>query len=179
MIEQDVLHATQTMPGRRAITVTVQISMARGNFWNHFLVVATVVLCCDEQWTVTSVSPVLFVFGMDHRAKNGSWDLILPTSPELPSNHCYFVYCVLWTTTNIYAFIQHTHGLTLLQANRHTQTQTHTSTKIGAEGENKTHANKEIWMFLTILSIFWIYICRINIKIMCTVKNSELSDLYI
>lgn len=145
--------------GRRAITVTAWISMSRGDFWNHFLVVATVgVLCCvvlrcdDQQWTITYFSPVLFVFGMDHRAKNGSWDLILPTSPELPSNHCYSVYCVLWTTTNIYAFIQHTHGLTLLQANRHTRTQTHTSAKIGREGKDKTLANKEMWLFLSVFN---------------------------
>lgn len=79
--------------------------------------------------------PVLLVFGMDHRAKNGSWDLILPTikSPELLSNCRYSVYCVLWTTANIYAFIQHTHGLTLLQANTHTRTKTHTSAETGTE----------------------------------------------
>lgn len=146
----------QTKPGRRAITVTVWISMARGDFLIHFLPVVTVcVVCCvcccdDEQWKVTSVSPVLLVFGMDHRAKDGSWDLILPTitSPELSSNRCYSVYCVLWTTTNIHAFIQHTHGLTLLQANRHTWTQTHTSAEIGGEkSQSKTPANKEMWLF--------------------------------
>lgn len=93
-------------------------------------------------WWVTSVSPVFLVFGMNHRANNGSWDLILPTikSPELLSNRCYSVYCVLWTTTNIYAFIQHTHGLTLLQANRHTWTQTRTKGKTV-----KTLAKKELF----------------------------------
>lgn len=89
------------------------------------------------RWVTSALPhpPVLLVFGMDHRAKNGSWDLILPTikSPELLSNCRYSVYCVLWTTANIYAFIQHTHGLTLLQANTHTRTKTHTSAETGTE----------------------------------------------
>lgn len=145
----------QTKPGWRAIIVTVWISMARGDFWIHFLPVVTVcVVCCcdDEQRTVTSVSPVLLVFGMDHRAKNGSWDLILPTitSPELSSNRCYSVYCVLWTTTNIHAFIQHTHGLTLLQANRHTWTQTHTSAEMGGgESVKNPCQQRNVAVFLT------------------------------
>lgn len=130
----------KTKPGR-----CYRLDFYGGNCQNNFLHACACVRVCVSaraRCCVVVMSnlcspppPMLLVFGMDHRAKNGSWDLILPTikSPELLSNCRYSVYCVLWTTANIYAFIQHTHGLTLLQANTHTRTKTHTSAGAGTE----------------------------------------------
>lgn len=139
-MERDVLHAMQTVLGLSTdYCYRMDFNGHRNSMKSlpgYSYCWCVCVLCCVEQWTVTSVSPGLLslLWTTGQRVGHGIW-------------YCAHRLSSLQTTAILFTVssgplltsmpLSNTHELTLLQANRHTWTQTHTSAKIGTVRKNK------------------------------------------
>lgn len=129
--------SANTIRGVCGIIMIISSILKEGHCLNHFLYYCMRLCECTQP-----LFPLLLhVFGMDHRAKNGSWDLILPTmkSPErLPNSH-YSVYSVLWTTaTSTPSSNTHTRANFAVGKRTYTSAERH-------RGKNAQTANKALF----------------------------------